>query len=128
MNLILSNQYLDVEERINVCLANGFSPCYVNLDGLSFKEVKDSLTNYKNIFIDKANDKYLEIGNFETIISSDERLLLLQNTIFDLENIYLYDGSMLIKLTDCISKELRPAHNLFKMYLADAFSLGCMSM
>lgn len=123
MNLILSNKYLDSEERVKFCLSNGFSPCFVNLDGLSFEEIKESLENYKILCDEKNKEEYREIGNFETIVSSDERLLLFQDSIFDLENIYLLNAPLFYKISDCTSKELRPAHNLFKMYVAGGFSI-----
>lgn len=72
--------------------------------------------------------------NFETetddtvIVTADSRLLLFVGTIIPLENTFLYNGNHspetngLLTLANCTDRNLKPGHNLFKLYEAGEFN------
>lgn len=55
------------------------------------------------------------------IVSADSRLLSFVHKIFSLDNVYILKNDKLVKLKDATIRELRPAHNLMKLYDAGEF-------
>lgn len=55
------------------------------------------------------------------IVTADSRLLYFVNDIFALDNVYVYDNGHFTKLKETTKRELRPAHNLMKLYEAGEF-------
>jgi len=55
------------------------------------------------------------------IVSADSRLLTFVHKIFSLDNVYILKDDKLVKLKDTTIRELRPAHNLMKLYDAGEF-------
>ena len=113
MRLILTNSYMDWETRKHLLKVNNLEGgLFYFLEGDSFKNIKDELYN-----VIDSNIKF-------NVVTSDERLLMCYPQMFDIDTIYLYQNGKLKLIKDCTTKELRHAHNLFKMYIAGAFDIN----
>lgn len=85
------------------------------MDGASFNEIYD--------YLERINSHEDNWSN--TTITADTRFLLFVPEFFKLRNVYLYNShtGKVLPIERTISKELRDAHNLMKMYHAGAFNL-----
>lgn len=110
MKLILCKDFIPLHNRDSVADLIEGSYDFDDFDGEPFHELKRKLYDI---------EKY---DNETICISSDERLLMFYPKIFKLDDIYVYSNGCIDKLKDKTRKELRVAHNLFKMYVAGEFN------
>lgn len=55
------------------------------------------------------------------IVTADSRLLKFVNEEFQLRDVHIFNGEMLIPLEQATKRVLRPAHNLMNLYEAGEF-------
>lgn len=103
MYLIMTANFMD--DRYKIAIANQFgkSLSLYDYDGLSMQEIKENLSKERNTVIVTADSRFLDI-NF-----------------FDIDNIYLYRDGEIKSIRECTRRELRPAHNLYRLYNAGEF-------
>lgn len=103
MFLIMTKNFMDDEYRIAIANQLGKTLSFYDYDGLSMQEIKENLSKERNTTIVTADSRFLDI-NF-----------------FDIDNIYLYRDGEIKPIRECTRRELRPAHNLYRLYNTGEF-------
>lgn len=95
---------LEISQKLQTTLAKS------NYDGESRRTIKDHLLN--------ENDRNC------VVVTADSRLLMFVHDLIPMENVYICLNGKLMHIQETTRKELRPAHNLMKMYEASCFDCG----